>query len=92
VVHALGGEGSDVHTVTLVAVPGVAADAHVAAFEPAIFKPRGVRWQQRDIEGRSVWWAEAKATSRATTSRRRGGRATALSSGSRGSRPGSRRR
>jgi hypothetical protein len=60
VVNALGGQGQDVHTVTIFGVPGVAADALAAAFEPAIFKPRTVRWEQRDIEGRSVWWAETK--------------------------------
>jgi hypothetical protein len=60
VVNTLGGIGQDVHTVTIFGVPGIAADALAAAFAPAIFKPRSVRWEQRDIEGRSVWWAEAK--------------------------------
>jgi hypothetical protein len=62
VVNALGGKRQDVHTVTMFGVPGVAAEALAAAFEPAIFKPRGVRWEQRDIEGRLVWWAEAKGS------------------------------
>ena len=59
VVNALGGKGQDVHTVTIFGVPGVAADTLAAAFEP-VFKLRSVRWEQRDVEGRSVWWAEAK--------------------------------
>jgi hypothetical protein len=60
VVNTLGGKGQDVHTVTIFGVPGVAADALAAAFAPAIFKPRSARWEQLDIDGRSVWWAEAK--------------------------------
>lgn len=60
VVNTLGGEGQDVHTVTIFGVPGVAADALAAAFERTIYKPRSVRWEPREIEGRSVWWAEAK--------------------------------
>ncbi len=60
VVNILGGQRHDVHTVTIFGVPGVTAEVLAAAFEPAIFKPRSVRWQRRDIEGRSVSWAEAK--------------------------------
>lgn len=60
VINTLGGKRQDVHTVTIFGVAGVTAEALAAAFEPAIFKPRSVRWQRRDIEGRSVWWAEAK--------------------------------
>ena len=58
VVCTLGGKRQDVHMITMVGVPGVTAETLAAAFEPAIWKPRGVRWQRRDIEGRSVWWAE----------------------------------
>jgi hypothetical protein len=60
VINTLGGWRQDVHTVTIFGVAGVAAEALAAAFEPAILKPRSVRWQRRDIEGKSVWWAEAK--------------------------------
>jgi len=59
-VNAIGGKGHGVHTVTLFGVGGVRAEALAAAFEPAIFKPRSARWQPREIQGRSVWWAEAK--------------------------------
>ena len=60
VVNAFGGKRQDFHTVTIFGVPGISAEALAAAFEPAIYKPRSVRWERRDIEGRSVWWAEAK--------------------------------
>jgi len=60
VVNALGGKRQNVHTVTLFGVAGVTAEALAAAFEPAIYKPRSARWQQRDIDGRSVRWAVEK--------------------------------
>lgn len=60
VVNALGDKGSDVHTVTLISVPGVGADQLATAFEPAIFKPRRAPWERREVAGRAVWWAEAK--------------------------------
>jgi hypothetical protein len=60
VVNTLGGRGKDAHTVTIFVVPGVSAHALDAAFAPAIFKPRGVPWEERNIEGRSVRWAVAK--------------------------------
>jgi hypothetical protein len=61
VVNALGGKRRGVHAVTIFGVPGVAADALAAAFEPSIARPRGGgRWQLRDVAGRAVWWAQTK--------------------------------
>ena len=59
VVGALGGRRSDVHGVTLIGVPGIAADDLRAAFELALVKPRGAVWLRREIAGRAVWWTES---------------------------------
>jgi hypothetical protein len=60
VVNGMGGSGEQVLTVTLYGVPGISADRLSAEFGSTIYLPPRAKWSGREIEGRTVNWAEGR--------------------------------
>jgi hypothetical protein len=53
----LGGTGEDTVAVTLYAIPGVAQDRLEAEFSRPEYLGDGQAWAQREVDGKTVWWA-----------------------------------
>ncbi len=56
----LGGTGDETIAVTLYAIPGIAQDRLEAEFSRNDYLADGQRWEQREVDGKTVWWAAAE--------------------------------
>jgi hypothetical protein len=56
----LGGTGEDTLAVTIYAIPGAPQDRLEAEFARPEYLAGGEPWQQREVDGRTVWWSAAE--------------------------------
>jgi hypothetical protein len=62
----LGGTGEDTLAVTIYAIPGVPQDRLEAEFAREEYLAEGQHWEQRDVDGKTVWWSAAARSSLTT--------------------------
>ena len=56
----LGGTGEDTLALTIYAIPGVPQDRLEAEFSRDEYLAEGQHWEQREVDGKTVWWSAAE--------------------------------